>query len=184
MKRKDFLRASLEMGLASGGLMIFGCNGARAQSAEKPQEQKPKDEIQLFREAWLISLMTNMEIQMDGASRQKLMEACGRDCAGRSGILKLASSCQGDVSKLVESLAKVLGQEGNFIKGNVVHLNYPKCYCELVAAGPDRLPATYCQCSKGWILQVFETAGQKPVQVEMVQTIKQGASSCKFLVTL
>jgi len=184
MKRKDFLKASLEMGLASGGLMVLGGRAVRAQSAEKPQEKKSKDELQLFKEAWVTVLMTNMETQMDEASRQKLMEACGRDCARRSGILKVAASCQGDMSKLISSLAKALGEEGNFIEGNVVHLNYPKCYCDLVAAGPERLPATYCQCSRGWVLQVFEAAAQKPVKVEMVQTIKQGASSCKFLVTV
>jgi predicted hydrocarbon binding protein len=36
----------------------------------------------------------------------------------------------------------------------------------------------------GWVLEMFETVAQKPVRVELVHSVKRGASSCKFLVRL
>jgi len=46
------------------------------------------------------------------------------------------------------------------------------------------LPASYCLCSVGWVLEMFEIVAQKPVRVDLVQSVKRGASSCKFLVRL
>lgn len=138
---------------------------------------------QIFQETWITTLMKNLDGQFDEKTRAGLMEACGRDCA-RRGSIKMAESCQGDVRQLVKSLARILGTENCTIKDNVIHLGYDKCYCELVADGPERLSDTYCFCSKGWILEMFETAARKPVKVEVLQTIKRGASSCRFLIRI
>lgn len=43
-------------------------------------------------------------------------------------------------------------------------------------------PALYCQYSLGWVLEMFETVLQKPVRVQLVQSIKSGTSSCVFRV--
>jgi len=140
-----------------------------------------KGKNQTFQEAWITTLMKNLDGQFEEKTRAGLMEACGRDCA-RRGSIKMAESCQGDVRQLVKSLAKILGTENCTIKDNVIHLGYDKCYCELVADGPKRLSDTYCFCSKGWILEMFETASRRPVKVEVLQTIKRGAPSCRFLI--
>ena len=136
-----------------------------------------------FKEAWISSLMRAMEEQLGEQARSQLMESCGRACAGRSSVMKTARACKGDVGKLVKVLAGLLG-EGTTLSGNIVQLTYPKCYCELVADGPDRLPDVYCHCSEGWVKEIFETAAQKKVRVETLQTIKRGAGSCRFRITL
>jgi predicted hydrocarbon binding protein len=99
-------------------------------------------------------------------------------------MIKLAESCRGDVGKLVAKFAEFLGKEENYLRDNVVHLSYPKCLCELVADGPERLPEAYCHCSEGWVKEMFETAARKKVQVQTLQTVKRGAPSCKFLITV
>jgi len=179
MDRKEFFRKSLQSSIACSGLLLS--TGHAALSEPNCQQQEAKDRSQKFKEDWLISLMRNMDGQLEKGERESLMVACGRDCA-RRGAMKLAESCKGDVGKLVESLAGFLGKEGNYIEGNTVHLTYTKCYCHLVDQGPERLSETYCNCSRGWVLEMFETAAAKPVEVEVLQTIKRGAPSCKFIV--
>jgi hypothetical protein len=86
-------------------------------------------------------------------------------------------------NKFVQAAAGRLGRENvRFLNATAIHWSYPRCFCELVADGPDRLPALYGQCSVGWVLEMFETVRQKPVRVRLVQSIKSGASSCVFRV--
>jgi len=185
MKRKEFLKRTVQMGMAAGSLALLP-NAALPRPAGQSQEQKKAAQEEFkkkFKDAWVATLMENMEKQLAPEEQVGLMEACGRACARRGPLVKLADSCRGDVGKLVEGMAGFLGKEGCFLEGNVVHLSYPKCFCELVADGPERLPEVYCHCSEGWIKEMFETAAQKNVQVQTLQTVKRGASSCKFLIT-
>lgn len=183
MKRKEFFKKTVQVGLAAGSMMLVKGKDAQAQTTEKKAEQQSKSRQQRFKEGWLKSLLKQMDEQFDEKTRVKLMEACGRDCA-RRGAIRMAEACKGDVGKLVDRLAGFLGKENSRMEGNVVHLGYSKCLCELVADGPESLSDTYCFCSKGWVLEMFETAAQKPVKVELLQTIKGGAPSCKFLIKL
>lgn len=171
------------MGLASGWMMLLKGKRTLAQANEKKSGQKAKDPNQKFKEDWITSLMQKLDSQLDEQTRVKLMESCGRDCA-RRGAIRLAESCKGDVEKLVKTLAEYLGKENSYIEGSVIHLGYSKCLCDLVAEGPERLSDTYCICSRGWVLEMFETAAQKPVKVELLQSIKRGHPSCKFLIKL
>ena len=163
-------------------LLIKG-NNSFAQSVGEKSNQEPQDPHKKFKDNWITSLMKNLEKQFDEKTRTKLMESCGRDCA-RRGAIQLAESCKGNIEKMVKTLAEGQGKENAYIKRDVVHVNLNKCHCELVAEGPDKLPDTYCYCSRGWFLEMFETAAEKPVKVELLQSIKRGASSCKFIVRL
>ncbi|HEX9903097.1 MAG TPA: DUF6144 family protein [Acidobacteriota bacterium] len=185
MRRKEFLKRTVRMGLAAGSLALLpDIASARPAGQGQKSEKDVQEELKKFKEAWVTTLMQNMEKQLEPKERTELMEACGRACARRGPLIRLAESCRGDIGKLVTSLAGFLGKEGSTLEGNVVHLSYPKCFCELVADGPERLPEIYCHCSEGWIKEMFETAAQKKVQVQTLQTVKRGASSCKFLITV
>jgi len=175
MKRKRFLA------LAGGGLCALSGKAGAGLSQTAPDRET---EMKKFRERWVSTLMTEMESQLDATQRTSLMESCGRDCAKHSSIHGVAASCGGDVSKLVQTLAKFLGKENAVLEGKTVRLTYPKCYCEMVADGPARLPDDYCLCSQGWVKEMFETAAGKSVAVRTLRTVKRGADSCQFVVTL
>jgi hypothetical protein len=136
-----------------------------------------------FKEKWITSFMKNLEERLDEKRRTELMIACGRDCARREAI-GMAKSCKGDVDALVKKLARILGKDNCRRQKDQVHLTYTKCFCKLVNKGPARLPDAYCICSQGWVMEMFETAAQKPVKVQILQTIKRGAPSCKFVASL
>jgi predicted hydrocarbon binding protein len=187
LKRDEFLRKTVQLGLGAGSLLLLTENNtfAKPGNSESGQTSEPpgKNPGETFKENWVSTLFEKMDEQLDKEKRGKLMQSCGRECA-RRGAIKLAQSCRGDVKKMVETLAKHLGEEKNYLEGNSVYLEFDKCECPLVQKGPDRLPRTYCECSKGWLSEMFETAAQKPVKVEMLQTVKSGGSSCKFIIRL
>jgi predicted ArsR family transcriptional regulator len=128
--------------------------------------------------------MENMEKRLDKPSRVALMEDCGRACAGRGAVAGIAAPCRGDVAKLVERLGTHLGKENAVLDGRTARITYTKCYCPIVGAGPERLPDTWCECSRGWLLEMFETVAGKPVKVELLESIKRGGQACRFVVRL
>ena len=175
MDRKTFLRRSLAAGVASGGAALLGGTGlAQTDDGHTEREQR-------FKEAWVESLMENLEEQFDEEERIGLMESCGRACAKR-GAIGLADACKGDLGRMADRLSGIPDLEIENNSGDVYRVTYRKCFCELVGNGPDRLPDTYCECSRGWLLEMFGTAAEKAVEVEIVQTIKRGGNVCEFIV--
>jgi predicted hydrocarbon binding protein len=161
-----------------GALVTIGAGTAVGQTPPAP----PADPQKGFREAWLKTLMEKMDAQLDEPSRIRLMEECGRACARRGAVAGLSKAAGGDLDKLLAAIGSHVGAENAKREGNMVRLRYTKCYCPLVSAGPERLPGTYCNCSRGWLLEVFGTVTGKPVKVEMVSSIKRGDAVCEFLI--
>ena len=59
-----------------------------------------------------------------------------------------------------------------------------KCYCSLVNAAEEKISLTYCHCSKGFVKKLWEEVLQRPVKVDLVQSVISGASECKFVIHL
>ncbi len=172
MDRMSFLKKAVLA--VTGGHFMIG-------SLEAPRANASNSEEDMFKEAWITSLMENLEEQLDKKSRCRLMHSCGRDCA-RRGAIKLAESAGGDVKKMMEKFSGFPGCRMEFAEDRSISVTYEKCFCELVSKGPERLPETYCECSKGWLLEIFGTAAGKAVQVDILETIKRGGNFCRFVV--
>ena len=175
MKRKEFLKKAA-CGLAGGAAILK----TPARSQDAPEKKKTPGEA--FKEAWVATLMENMDKDVEPATRETLMNDCGRACARRGGSTKMAEKVRGDLAGFVKAFGDMTDKNLWGIEGDVVRVGYPKCYCELVAEGPERLPDSYCLCSAGWLLEMFGIVVGKPVKVDVVQTIKRGAPDCRFIV--
>ncbi len=137
---------------------------------------------QKFQEAWFTGLMESMDSQLDEPTRIKLMEANGRACARRGPLKSLTAAAQGDVNKLIASLGQHLGEENCKREGDAIQLRYTKCLCPIVAAGPPLLSKTWCNCSRGGVLEIFSAVAGKPARVELTHSIKRGDAFCQFLI--
>jgi len=179
MDRKGFLHNTLHLGFSTSALVLL--SAAKTASAGA-QESPPADQRQKAAQAWIQSLIENLDAQLDPQARTRLMEACGRACARRGALASLAKSAGGNLDKLLSALGRHIGKENATRDGNLVHLRYAKCYCPLVAAGPPRLSNTFCNCSRGWVLEVFEAVTGKPVAVELTHSIKRGDPDCRFVI--
>jgi predicted hydrocarbon binding protein len=165
MNRKQFV----------GALVAIGAVKSTAQAPE--QEGRTR-----FQQEWIKSLMETLDSQVDEPARLKIMEECGRACARRGAAAGLSKAAGGDLDKLVSTLGGHLGRENVRREGNLVHLRYTKCFCPLVASGPERLSKTYCHCSRGWAMEVFGAVTGKAVTAELLRSIKRGDAACEFIV--
>jgi len=129
--------------------------------------------------------MTGLDEHVDKETIAKVLEQCGRQCQSES-LIKKARSIYGkskDVDDFLDNFGKVYKHLHR--EGNSLYIVYPKCYCSIVNKIPSgKLSATYCNCSRGWAKALFEGALERPVEVTMEQSIKQGDKQCKFKITL
>ncbi len=132
-----------------------------------------------FSDQWVQNLVASLDAHLDAATRRQVMETCGRACA-RRGAVRAAEACQGDLDRLVTALQDWMGADGVVREGTVMRVTYPKCFCELVAESPARLPDTYCFCSCGWLKEMFETVVGQPVTVTLFESVKRGGAACRF----
>ncbi len=168
MERQEFIAALAALCVSPT------CN---AQQAAPSQALSPQDR---FRQAWVKALIETMDAQLDGPEKIKLLESCGRACAQRGSLPSLRQAANGDVDALVKALEAHVGAGNVRRDGNLIHLRYAKCYCPLVADGPERLPDSYCNCSRGWVLEVFGAITGKPVTVDLISSIRRGGPDCRF----
>ncbi|MFB0502429.1 MAG: DUF6144 family protein [Candidatus Bathyarchaeia archaeon] len=136
-------------------------------------------------EKWICQLMTGLDEHVDKETIAKVLEQCGRQCQSQS-LIKKARSIY-EKSKNVDDFLDSFGKVYKHLhrEGNSLYIVYPKCYCSIVNKIPSgKLSATYCKCSRGWAKALFEGALERPVEVTMEQSIKQGDKQCKFKITL
>ena len=136
-----------------------------------------------FSQRWVKNLIASIDENLNEKTKIKLMESCGRACA-REEAKQSAKACRSDVEKFLSTMKKWIGKENVKKDGKTVTLVYPKCFCQLVADGPSKLPNTYCYCSQGWLKEMFETVVGKPVSVKLIDSIKRGAKTCTFTIRL
>ncbi len=137
--------------------------------------------------AWIRGAVERLDRLVGEEKSNKIMESCGRRCFGptaRKRVRELKRE-----TKSIEEFINRLNEVG--IGGGRLHLKnkntiaggYDRCYCGLVKHTRQAFPKlTYCWCSVGWYKQLFESALEKPVEVEIKQAIISGAKSCEFTI--
>jgi hypothetical protein len=187
MERKKFLRVSLCLGALGGVRQALGeePKGATPPAPATPAVAPPnRCEGQAeFGRRLLARFMTDMDAQLDEPRRVALMEARGRSCA-RLGPIRLAQAHKGNLEAFIEDFGRHMGPDGLRREGNVVKVKYPTCYCPLASEIKEALSPTYCNCSVGWLKELYETVTGKPVKVEVLETVKRGGQACRFNVIL
>ncbi len=136
-----------------------------------------------FIQNWILSLMENMDEHLDEEAKINLLEECGRACAERHAKTE-ALKHKGNLNGWLSVFKRWVGSENVQKEDNVVRLTYSKCLCPLVQDRPPLMSKTYCNCSRGWLKEVFETVMEKPVEVKLEDSIMQGGKQCRFLVFL
>ncbi len=180
MKRTSFLSGAI--GLAAGGALLG--NRAMAQEAGTDLCQKKLAAKNRFLKGWLDSWLQNLKGRMPEPEKVALIEANGRACAARAGLLEWAASFHGDVDKFLAEMEKHIGPGNARRDGQTIHLVYEKCFCPLVGDMDDPLPGDYCLCTRGWTQAVYGALAGKPVRVDLKASVKRGDPKCLIEVEL
>ena len=136
---------------------------------------------------WLGALMAGLDAEVDERSRAQLMERCGRACALHFGSIETVKTIQSNVKELDELLHELNRQQGLWCgrwvrDGDTIYSVCEACGCPLVGAGLVKLSPILCECSRGWVKAVFETALDRPVKVALEEAIGRGDPVCRFVV--
>ena len=134
---------------------------------------------------WIGNMMSDLKEQVRENIARSVMEDCGRRCIGHS-VLERAKRLQQEATDFDDLLNKFnqahIGGGKLRRVGNVVFASYARCYCGSVSKTRQPISTTYCHCSCGWYKQLFETLLEKSVDVDLVDSIIQGADACRFII--
>ena len=119
----------------------------------------------------------------------EIMKSCGRKCCGQ-GQRNTAKRLMGESESIEEFLDRISRhdvKEGDLTyvleDESTIIAEHNRCFCGQVKRTKKPFStSTYCQCSVEFNRAFFEAALERPVQVELVQSIIGGAESCKFIV--
>jgi len=190
MDRKEFLKSFGVLGV--GSCFFTGTVGAAANSLVDSPPVTPCDEIRDFAHTWVKRFFDNFDSSLDEQKKKEIMESCGKTCF--RGSLTGRKIAPVDVDLLIEGINKNTGEIAAKRDGNVVEFHYvanPRglrvadgyCLCPLVESGPEGLSGTYCDCSVGYVREMFETYTGRKATVELLESLKRGGKGCRFRIT-
>ena len=186
MNRKEFSKTILKAGMCSCALMLFHQGTAEAgSSAESSAATNPQQTADVdFIANWLNDLLDTAETTLDREAQIKLIEGCGKGCFNRHQFKKdIAADGKGNL----ENLVKAYDRNFEIWKENdVVHIRYGKvskrCYCPVANRRPIKENDIFCECTRMTHQTVFETALDRPVKVEVLESLRRGGKTCHFAV--
>jgi hypothetical protein len=144
---------------------------------------------------WVQGTMERLDATVPKIQREKIMAACGRNCARINHRAiemfrkRRAQHISLDDFLNAEAKSPMKGTKLWREKGAVVQAYCPsdytrpmRCYCALVNGLPANktLSATYCQCSRAFVQQMWEEALGRPVSVSLLKSAVAGAKECHF----
>ncbi len=183
ISRKDFLAGTSKLVLAAWTYVSFIGPRFLFSNSKTIYQEKEMSQKSEFLHNWISNLMKNMEQHLDERSRIGLLEECGRACAKRH-AQKQALKHRGNLEGWIGTMKKWVGSDNVQREKSSVRVIYSKCFCPLVQDASPLMSKTYCNCSRGWLKEVFETVVEKPVEVRLEDSIMMGGKQCRFTISL
>jgi hypothetical protein len=120
-------------------------------------------------------------------ARDRVMEAQARSCV-HACIELFAIPADLDLEGFLEHMK--LGGSGKVDiqrDGDVIVFDEHRggeCMCPLVKRAVIRLEPALCGCGVHWIRMLFERHTDRPVSVELIDSVAQGSRNCRYRITL
>ena len=115
-----------------------------------------------------------------------MLESCGWACTSHYGAIEMAQSIAKNTTQIDERLDQ--GNQktswcGKWVREeDTITCVCESCGCPLAKDGLVALSPMFCNCSRGYVKAVFEAILERPVNVELEQTIGRGNPVCRFVV--
>lgn len=144
---------------------------------------------------WVKGAMDRLDALVDERTRVQIMENCGYKCAEMNhGAIDEAVARRRkfkNVDEFLEAEQRNPTKGTRLVReGDVLYQFYMpqslgvRCFCSLVNATEGKMSLTYCHCSKGFVKKLWESVLERPVKVELIQSVVSGAEECKFAIYL
>jgi hypothetical protein len=136
---------------------------------------------------WIHSVIRLMDEELAIEDMGRILERCGQGCAYGCGMIEKIQKAQMNYDKPDEVFKKLQSPDifgDRIMKGEDCYYTIcEQCFCPFVSENLSEIPASYCECTKGWTKTVFQTAFGRSVNVEIEQTILRGGECCRMKIT-
>lgn len=137
---------------------------------------------------WIETVLSEVK-NLEGNQGIKILEKCGRECLSSYGTAQKAKEIRGkikdknDFDLLLKTFkAEVYKNSLQFYwEDDIIYLEYHGCGCPLVKDGKITDPFL-CNCTRGYAKEMFETLLNKPLEVELLETVLSGSEKCKLAI--
>lgn len=137
---------------------------------------------------WLNTFIGEAGEKLGGKDKESIIEKCGRVCFQSCDITGAISDIKKKTNDMGEMLAELnkagIGGGNLKIEGDTISGVYEKCYCPYRNALGESITPEFCNCTRGWAKSLFELILDRPVEVELEQSIGKGDPVCKFAAKL
>ena len=137
---------------------------------------------------WVKCLLEGLETRVNRDLLAEILSNCGRRCIPESFIKKMMKvwSEDPDLDVLIENINDSWSGAGADAKirrkNSELMVEYGECYCPLVKESVQEMPSIWCECSRGWLMQLFESFLGDKVEVELIESVQKGDEKCRFKV--
>ena len=178
MQRNVFIQYLVSLGACP--LMLANAN-AHATEAEFNNANPTAEPT--FIENWLSDLLNTMDKTLDRETQEKLLAGCGRGCFDRHQFKQdIAAKGKGNMDDLLKAYREVFEA---WIEDDKFHIRFgetsSRCYCPVVQNIKPKPNDIHCECTRATQQAILETALNKPVKVEIVETLRRGGKTCHFV---
>ncbi|MBU7025473.1 MAG: hypothetical protein HXS48_00915 [Theionarchaea archaeon] len=146
---------------------------------------------------WLKNTMNKLDTLIDEKTRIQIMENCGFNCAeiNKNHIENTLAKREKfkTLDEFLEAEEKNPTQGTRLVREEGIIYQYydpsafkVRCFCSLWRGLKDdeTVSPTWCLCSKGFVMKLWEALLGRPAKVELVESCISGAKQCKFAVHL
>jgi hypothetical protein len=202
MNRKQFLAnvgkvcmGTCACALAASMSSIYAQENTTA-SPPPPTQKSRSDTRMEFAEGWVKRFFAVFDENLDPATRKKVMMANGKSCY-LTWIKETNQQIKPVTLERLKAWIEKHGQDSSYrIEGNIIYFQYENaaetgqaapegaCLCPLVECKPAGLSSTYCLCSVGYVKAMHELLLNRPVEVELADSVLMGGKRCRFKITV
>ena len=130
----------------------------------------------------LAKLWELLDQHIDEKTRDDIIEQLGRNCARSLGW---PEKFKGDPDGFFKFMKERYGEEAVYDKEQgIITVATPERDCVCGMVNSKITPAYFCNCSKGWQKEMYESLFGKSVKCELVESVLQGSKRCVFKNTL
>jgi hypothetical protein len=133
---------------------------------------------------WWKDAIIRMENEIGNEKTKEILCKCGQKCCGQ-GHRKTVRRKFEESKSIGEFLEKISIKDVTYelIDKNTIIAEYQRCFCGNVKTAKTTFPSlTYCKCGTEFNRQYFSAAFQKPVKVELKNSVINGSDTCKYVI--
>ncbi len=139
-----------------------------------------------IRAEWVEKLSAILENRFDKKTVKNIRQECYCNENGRledtaNNLKQLYLSLDKDLHRFVNALNE--NGAGWFLNDNQLYTKMFSCECPMLEKAKNSNSLTWCHCTAGYNKKLFEIVFEKPVSVEVVQSIRQGFDFCLLRIT-